>query len=175
MKAYACKAWKQLTDTGNELTDLPTLNKQDALTVEEDELVAVEPVVAVVAIVNIDVLLDVNENEDCGRKGAVGLDELEPARLKHKLRKMLDECRAKELKVLTFVAETFTLAKELLESAYAHPSRAEHAAGVSRGKKLRNVSVTVTDEQHGRLKALADAQVKRTRRGSTHKLDEPGN
>lgn len=42
MEAYACHPWKRLADRSMNITDMPTLDAQDALMAKKDELVAVE-------------------------------------------------------------------------------------------------------------------------------------
>lgn len=64
LEAYDSKARKRFTDTGKNLTNLPTFDEQDALMAEEGEVVAVEAVVAAVPAVNNDAFLDVNKDDD---------------------------------------------------------------------------------------------------------------
>lgn len=58
-EAYACRAWKWLTDTGKKPTVLPTVNVQDALMSEENEAVVAAPVVAAALTIDNEALLDV--------------------------------------------------------------------------------------------------------------------
>lgn len=60
-KEYARKAWKRLTDTGRDLTDLSMLDEQDALMAKVEEVVAAERAVAAVPAVDNDSLLDVKK------------------------------------------------------------------------------------------------------------------
>lgn len=88
LETYARRAWKRFTDTSKGLTDLPTLEGQDALMAEENEIVGAEPVIVAVLTVDVDALLNLNEDNDWELKGAVGLDEVEPVRVNRKMCKL---------------------------------------------------------------------------------------
>lgn len=55
---------------------MPTLDKQDALMTDKDEVAGAESVVAAVPTVGNDTLLDANENDDWKLDGVVGLNEI---------------------------------------------------------------------------------------------------
>lgn len=74
--------------TDKNLTDSPTPDDQDRLKAEKEGVVAAEAVAAVVSTVYNKVLLDVNKEGDWEGEGAVGLDALELAGVKRKLREM---------------------------------------------------------------------------------------
>lgn len=78
-EAYVRKAWKVFVDTGKDLTDLPTMDEQDALKAEEDEVVAANPAPAAVPTVINEALLDVNKDGYWYLEDAVGLDKVERA------------------------------------------------------------------------------------------------
>lgn len=92
-KSYARNAWKQIVDNSNDLTDLQLLDEQDALIVEGEEVVVLEPVVAAVPPVNIVALLDVDENDDGKLKDTIGIDKIERVRVKCKLLELQKQCR----------------------------------------------------------------------------------
>lgn len=112
------------------------LDEKDALTAENEKTVVAELVVAAVPTFDNDALLDVNEDDDCKLEGTVGLDEVERDSVRRKLRELQEKCRAKRRKVLTSVAEAFTLANELLDSVEACMSVAERATRTNLGEEL---------------------------------------
>lgn len=56
---------------------MTTPDEQDALTVEDYEVVAAEPMVAAIRAVDIDTVLDVSKDGDWELECPVGLDEIE--------------------------------------------------------------------------------------------------
>lgn len=89
---------------------------QDALTAEEEKVVAAEPEAAAVPTVHNDALLGVNEDDHRNLENAVGLDKVEHFEVKRKLRRLQERYHVKRKKVPTSVVETFTLARDLLRS-----------------------------------------------------------
>lgn len=65
---------------------MPTLDEQDAIIVEECEVVVAKPVIAAVPIVDNGTLLDVNEDDDWNLDGAFGLGKIERVGMRRKLR-----------------------------------------------------------------------------------------
>lgn len=76
LEAYAREARKRFVDSGEDLTDLPTLDDQDALVAGDDEVVGAGQVVLAVPTVGNDVSLDVKEDDGSELECAVGLDEV---------------------------------------------------------------------------------------------------
>lgn len=64
LETYACETWKRFVGTGNDFTNSPTLDEQDALCAEDEEVFALKPVVAEVSTVDNGALLNVIEDND---------------------------------------------------------------------------------------------------------------
>lgn len=94
LEAYARKVRKWLSDAGKDLKDLSTLDERDAFMAEKDEVVEVEPVFAAVPTVDNYGFVDANKADDWELEGAVGLDEVARAVVKHKLRELQEKCHA---------------------------------------------------------------------------------
>lgn len=82
--AYARKTGKRLMDTGKDVTDMPTLDEQDALIAEEGEVAAAELLGAAVPTIHNDPLLDVSEDDEWELDGVFSLNEVERAGVRRK-------------------------------------------------------------------------------------------
>lgn len=110
-KAYARRVWGRSSDTGGPLTDLPSLDKQDVLMAEEEEVFAPESAVVEVPAVDVDALLTVDVDDDRELNGAFDLGEAKNVGVKRNLRELQERRRAKRQKVPRSAAEAFTKAK----------------------------------------------------------------
>lgn len=71
-KTYTHKTRKLFTDTRKDLLDLAMLDEQDAISAEDEEVVAAKSLFAALPTVNNDVWLDVNNDIDWKVEGDVG-------------------------------------------------------------------------------------------------------
>lgn len=127
---------------------------------EEEKIVAAEPAAAALSTIYVVALLFLNEDDYWDLNVAVGLDEVEISGLKRYLRELQEAGRTKKQKVLTSVAEPFTLTSKLLVRAEPYTLIAERATRPCRVEsrveenKVERENVTV--DRDGNCKELED-------------------